>query len=216
VPSYKSLLYLNRLSVAGDVIPVGVDLTDFRPASKDDNEKAMLRRRHQVSPDAYVYLHIGHLSPHRNLDILATLAADPGAEVIVIGSTSTPQDDAVRAAMESAGVRVIREVMPVEEFYRLSDCYVFPVHDATGCVEIPLSVLEALASGLPVLSRPFGGLRDFLPAGDDLRYWDSHEELAAAAAALRANGHPQIRDMRPFSWERIAERILFALENTIE
>ena len=40
-------------------------------------------------------------------------------------------------------------------------------------------------------------------------------ELAAAAAALRSNGRPQIRDMRPFSWERIAERILFALENTI-
>ncbi len=217
VPSYKSLLYLNALSVAGDVLPVGVDLIDFRPASNDNNEKLMLRQRYNVSPDAYVYLHIGHLSPHRNLDILATLAADPGAgvEVIVIGSTSTPQDAAVRAAIESAGVRVIREVMPVEEFYRLSDCYVFPVHDVIGCVEIPLSVLEALASGLPVLARPFGGLRDFLPEGDDLRYWSSQEELAAAAAALRSNGRPQVRDMRPFSWERIAERILFALENTL-
>jgi glycosyltransferase involved in cell wall biosynthesis len=213
VPSYKSLLYLRTISVVSDVVPVGVDLDTFRPARERENERSLLRQRHHVSPDTYVYLHIGHLSPHRNLEALGMLAADPKTEVILIGSTSTAEDQAVRASLEAAGVRVIRDVMPVEEFYRLADCYVFPVHDAVGCVEMPLSVLEALASGLPVLSRSFGGLRDFLPEGDDLGYFSSYDDLAVKAARLRANGRPRVRDMRPFSWSRIAERILFALEN---
>lgn len=215
VPSYESLLYLHRLSVAGEILPVGVDLDTFRPPHGGEDGVGALRDRYDIPRDAYVYLHIGHLSPHRNLDTLAALAADPSAVVVLVGSTSTEEDRAVRAALEAAGVRVIREVVPVHEFYRLADCYVFPVHDSDGCVEIPLSVLEALASGLPVLSRPFGGLRDFLPPGDDLRYWNDEGELAVAAATLRAVGRPPVRDMRAFSWERVAERILFALEDAV-
>jgi hypothetical protein len=65
-----------------------------------------------------------------------------------------------------------------------------------------------------VLARPFGGLRDFFPEGDDLRYWESEEQLAAHAAALRRNGHARTRDMRTVGWRKIAERILFAVENT--
>jgi glycosyltransferase involved in cell wall biosynthesis len=211
VASYKSLLHMSNLSVNADTVPVGVDLDTFRPARTD--EKQVLRERYDVPAGAYVYLHIGHLSPHRNLEVLGVLAAQPNTEVIVIGSTSTLADQAVRGALEAAGVRVIREFMPVDEFYRLADCYVFPVHDAIGCVEIPLSVLEALASGIPVLARPFGGLRDFFPAGADLRYWNDEDELSVFAAALRVNGPPRNRDMRPFAWRRIADRILFAMEN---
>ena len=131
VASYASLLHLSDLSLRGDVVPVGVDLEAFRPAR--EGEKAALRRAHGVPPDAFVYLHVGHLSPKRNLVALARLQREPGAHVIVIGSTSTPEDAALRAELEAAGVSVIREVVPVDEFYRLADGYVFPVIDSEGC-----------------------------------------------------------------------------------
>lgn len=209
VPSYASLLHLHDLGLAGAVLPIGVDLATFRRPS--DGEKRALRRAHGVPEDAFVYLHVGHLSPKRNLGILARLAQQPGAHVIVIGSTSTPEDARLRAELEGAGARVIRAFVPVHEFHRLADAYVFPTRDSEGCVEIPLSVLEALASGVPVLARPFGGLRDFVEPGEDVRYFDTADDLVAHAAALRAGPAPRVRGMEAFAWSRVAGRLLAEL-----
>lgn len=214
VPSYRSLLHSYQLKLDSKLIPVGVDVDKFRLPG--DGEKVALRRRFGISESKYVYLHVGHLSRKRNLEALAVLARRPGAELIVIGSTSTEEDVELRARLESLRIRVIREVVPISEFYRLADCYVFPVVDSDGCVEIPLSVLEALASGLPVLTRPFGGLRDHLPPGDDVRYWDNEDELCVHADSLRANGVTKVRAMDSFSWRNVATSIVSSLETRLK
>jgi glycosyltransferase involved in cell wall biosynthesis len=43
-----------------------------------------------------------------------------------------------------------------------ADVYLFPTHHGEG---MPNSVLEAMACGLPVVTRPVGGLKDFLEDG---------------------------------------------------
>ena len=210
VPSYRSLLYLSGVSVRGETLPVGVDTTVLAPPAAGEREE--LRHRHGIGERTFVCLHVGHLSPHRNVRALASLRDVAGVEVIVIGSTSTPEGSAVRRGLDANGVRVIREYVDVSEYYKLADCYVFPVKSSDGSIEMPLSVLEALSSGLPVLTTPFGGLRDFLAAGDDLRYWESEQELVAAVTSLRDVPPPAVRDMSDFDWRRIAERVMGALE----
>src|SRR5262245_39412792 len=140
VPSYASLLHARDLSLKSELLPMGVDAATFRPAR--EGERALLRRKHNVSESAFVFLHVGHLSRNRNVRSLAGLTSLPNTALIVIGSTSTPEDAEIRGHLEAAGVRVIREFVPVDEFYRLADAYLFPTFDSEGCVEIPLSVLE--------------------------------------------------------------------------
>jgi glycosyltransferase involved in cell wall biosynthesis len=48
------------------------------------------------------------------------------------------------------------------EAFMNADCYLFPTYHEG----MPISVLEAMACGLPVITRPVGGLRDLLKHGD--------------------------------------------------
>lgn len=72
--------------------------------------------------------------------------------------------------------------------YEQSDLYLFPTYHDEG---MPTSVLEAMAFGLPVITRPVGGLNDFFENGrmgflvDSLRPEDFADKVAYLV------GHPE-------------------------
>jgi|GEM_PF-594658 len=118
------------------------------------------------------FLHVGHLKPGRRLEVFAELARR-GGRCLVIGSTSTEPDPHVVDFLEQAGVRVVRRfISDLGAVYRAADVYVFSVTDVRSAIAVPLSVLEAVACGTPVVSTDFGALREHVPADQSVVFVD--------------------------------------------
>lgn len=186
-----------------ELLPAGVDLSRFAPVSCD--EKRCLRQDRGVPPDDRVFLHVGHLNEDRNVGDLASLT-DHGT-VLLLSSPATDPNPELGQDLRAAGCDVRIDYVPdIERYYQISDVYVFPARDGTGSIQIPLSVLEAMACNAAVVTTPFGGLPDLFETGDGLRFVErldsvSRDALDFDAVATRTK-------VAPYSWGRVAERVL--------
>jgi glycosyltransferase involved in cell wall biosynthesis len=214
VQSLATCHSLRTLGCPTAVLPSGVDLQAFAPVSRQ--EKVALRARYGLPPEAYVVLHVGHLKRQRNVLLLNRVRSALSCETVVVGSTSTPSgvDDDVTAALRAGGTHVIdRYIERIAELYQLADCYLFPVHATGGAIEAPLSVLEAMACDLPVVTTRFGFLRQSFADGPGFTFADSDDGLLAAVGRLRETREQltpgQVRALvQPFSWGAIARTLL--------
>lgn len=193
----------------------GVDVERFRPA--EPGEKEALRLRYGLPDHHWIVLHVGHLRAGRNLTALLPLARQEGLSVVVVASgRRSAESQALKAELEQEGVVVLDGYQPhIEELYRLADCYVFPTLAPDHAVATPLSVLEALASGVPVVSTRFGALEDLLGSAPGLSFVDDGAELVSSALSV-AHQSPDARALaRTFSWQAIAERLLGLLDELV-
>jgi glycosyltransferase involved in cell wall biosynthesis len=172
----------------GPFLPMGVDVERFGPV--ESAERHRLRAAHGIpDDDRPVVLHVGHLSPNRNLGVLARLARAGQATVVVVGSRRFGVDPATEAMLIDAGV-VVRTgyIERIAELYQLADVYLFPVTSGEGSIGTPLSVLEAMACNLPVATTPFGGLPRMFDAEavKGLQFARTDDELVDAVFELAA------------------------------
>jgi glycosyltransferase involved in cell wall biosynthesis len=167
--------------------------------AQDAREKDRLRKKFGIPPQKFVILHVGHINRDRNLEALVPLQGRD-RQVLIVSSSSTSsvsyEDERLKRVLKSAGIIIIDGFLDqIEEVYRLSDLYVFPVVRETGCISLPLSVLEAMASGLPVLTSEFGGLQElFKKPGHGLRYELPSRFLEAVQAIRQNRNEPSGRE----------------------
>jgi len=137
----------------------GVDIEKFSPVSPE--RKRALREKLKWPADRTVVLHVGHLKKDRNIEQLLGLQNDPRMQVVIVGSTTTKQSKEQIEMLKDAGCIIVTDyISSIEEFYQAADCYVFPTVNERAAIQIPLSVLEALAVSIPIVTTDFGGLRD--------------------------------------------------------
>lgn len=185
----------------------GVDLEKFRPVT--DKQKTELRAKYGVDPDKFVVLHVGSIRKWRNVNVLNGLQGIEGVQVVVVGRTTTQAESDVIKDLAKRGVRIITDYTPdVNELYALSDCYVFPTTDPVGSIDVPLSVLEAMSTNLPVVSTPFGGLPEILGGKDGITF-AGIENFPRAVTDIKESGlHYTTREhVLPYSWENIAKEL---------
>ena len=194
-------------------VPLGVDSGVFKPPGP--GVKQELRTRYGL-PEGRLILHVGHISPGRNLEVLQGIA-DESTRVLVVSSTTTRRHPKVEAMLRRPQIILMDTYIEhIEEIYRLVDGYVFPTFSATDAIDIPLSVLEAMATNLPVVTTAFGGLPDLFTPGEGLFICATEAALAEAAGKLLDTETIATRDkVLGLSWANAAESVLEAIRAEI-
>ena len=200
----------------GRLVPNGVDTERFHPR---DRGPARAARLPELGPEAPLVLVVGHLIPRK--DPLLALAAfraaglaRRGGRLVFVGRG--PLEDELRAASSDLGgaVELVGECEPNElaEWYAAADCLLL----TSSREGRPNVVLEALASGRPVLATAAGGTAEVLEGLPGMLATDRDPEALGALlnGLLTAEWEPDrlAAHVAPLSWEASAE----ALEELLE
>jgi glycosyltransferase involved in cell wall biosynthesis len=202
--------YLKALGCSVALLPSGVDTDVYRPVTPA--RRRALRLQYGLDPDRPMALHVGHLKAERGVGVLAELVRTGVEQVVLVTSSSTVPEAALAAELRRAGVVVVTAYQPqIEHYYQMADCYVFPVTSAENAIDAPLSVLEALACDLPVVTTRFGGLPRMFGSRPHpgLVFADSMDTLVTQSVRLCRAGERGTRELvRDFGWETVAAQLL--------
>ncbi|WP_353827037.1 glycosyltransferase family 4 protein [Agromyces sp. SYSU T0242] len=202
-----------------EVIPNGVDLDRFRPPTPD--ERAAARTELKLGTEERVAVFVGHEFSRKGLSFaIRGLAHAPSVLLLIIGGNDAIIAEAYEEAKEhGVGDRVLF-LGPRGDLRRhlaACDLFVFPsAYEANALV-----VLEALASGLPVVATPVGyapeiivdGENGYLVDRDPQAVGDRMEQIASLDdAALEAFRERARASVVPLGWPTIAQRYLDLLE----
>ena len=186
----------------------GVDTKRFHLVS--DAKKFELREQYGVSTEKFVVLHVGSIRKWRNVEVLKEIQSDSNVQVVLVGRTSTKFEQDVASKLMKIGCKIINNYVPkIEEIYALSDCYVFPTTDPVGSIDVPLSVLEAMATNLPVVSTRFGGLSTIFKEEEGLFFVEDKENIYKTIKDIK-NGKLEIKTREKvlqYSWDNIAKKL---------
>jgi glycosyltransferase involved in cell wall biosynthesis len=185
----------------------GVDLQKFIPAEN----KLALRAKYSIPSDRPVILHVGSLNRLRNMEIFGLLATRLDVKPLVIGNVSISADSYIVDFLKDSKCIVIRDyIQNIEEIYATADCYVFPVKDKRGAIDLPLSVMEAMACNLPVVTTRFGALPYLFKPGGGFYYADTSDEFVEAVEQAISNKNlVKTREaVAPYSWPIIVKQLV--------
>ena len=197
---------LKKIGHSPQVIPIGVDSDRYRPS----NDRKLLYKKYSISEHRQVLLHVGHIKESRNVRWLMDVQlARPDIQVVLVGSTTTEQDDALLHELESAGIMVIRQHLPdIHELYQIASWYCFPVQQDNGAMEVPLSILEGMATNLPIITTRFGRVPEQFEEDEYFRYIENSDDILTALQALKGTSCNNREKAAPYTWSATAEILL--------
>jgi len=199
------------------VIPMGIDPVQFGSGSCTD-----MKQRHGAG---HLILSVGRLIDWKGTEFLirampAVLEKIPDTKLLIVG-TGPERDTLIRLARElGLNDRVVLPgtVPPADlpSYYRSADVFVLPSINRGGKTEgLGVVLLEAMASGCPVIGSNVGGIPDIITdGGNGFLVPEQRPDILAEKIVriftdtelqekFRRNGLISVHDS--FSWERISE-----------
>lgn len=199
---------LRRKGLRGVVaeIPLGVDVEHFSP-------------RERAAPQGALRVgYVGRLAAHKGVRTLVDVLAElPQCELVLVGSG--PDESALRARAQRTGVLDRVEFRghvagdALAETYREFDVLAVPSLTTPGWVEqFGRVVIEAMASGVPVVASRSGALPDVVGSAGRLAEPDAVDSWVAALEELSQDQNLwlQLRERglaraQQFTWGAVAD-----------
>jgi glycosyltransferase involved in cell wall biosynthesis len=193
------------------VVPFGVDRAFFgeSPVARERG-----RRDWRIPEEAFVVLHVGSTVDRKNvplvLQTLARLRQQTDAYLLQVGGRFSAEQEQLIERLELR--RAVRSVSSADETmlrraYRTADVLLFPsLYEGFG-----FPVLEAFASGLPVITSGAGGLKEVggdaaivVEGRDPGAYVEALEQLSEDSDEREALIQKGWNRARQFTWQRTA------------
>jgi UDP-glucose:(heptosyl)LPS alpha-1,3-glucosyltransferase len=200
------------------VVPNGVDFGVF---GGDPSARRRVREELELD-DALVAAFVGGDWARKGLAFaIQALAGAPEWTLLVVG-TGDRKGYAARARELGVAdrVRFLGHRADPAAFYAAADAFVLP----TAYEAHPLVVLEAAASGCPILATPVNGVEEVLR--DGVNGWRIERDAGTIAARLnrlaehpderRALGRAAADSVRPFDWPSVVQRYVGVYEHLAE
>src|SRR5690606_29847721 len=166
----------DHLSKTGTKTPIrvitnGVDTNRFRPAPSIQIRQT-IRQVLGIGPDVPLVINVGSVEPRKGTDLLLTawkhvVAAYPQSHLVLVGPRPYLEEPGLapfRHKLErlvndlgaAAHIHFVGRVENVEAYLQAADLFAF----SSMREGLPNVVLEAMATGLPVITTRFAGLSE--------------------------------------------------------
>ena len=205
-------------------IPNAVDTARFCPVSPE--RKRGLRRRLGLPVDARIVAYTGRLVTYKGVPLLAAIwprivAMHADALLLLVGTGGLDMhacEDELRRSVQQQGLErhvvFTGSVQNVHEYLQAADLFAFPTENDA----FPSSVIEAMATGLPVIATPVGAIPEIIqdgangllvPPGDPAAPEAAIRHLLADGALARRLGQAAWQTVQDrYSAERVTQRYM--------
>lgn len=179
-------------------------------------------------PTAPKIVALGRLHPKKGFGVLVDALAilnRRGVSCLCTIAGEGPERDRIASQIESAGLT--RHIsLPgwtdqVAEYLAEGDIFALPSFQE----DFPLAVLDAMASGMPIVASAIDGPKDFLADWETALLVPPNEPAALAIALERLIGDPELRErlgraardaaLRNYGFEAVGARLSAALQNVL-
>ncbi len=185
------------------VITNGIDLTKFYPTDTNGSENVRLITTGRLSESKRIELLIEALSKMNSLATLKIVGS--GSEEARLRNLAEKLEVTERIEFIS---RVEADQMP--EFYRNSDIYV----SATSTEGMSNSMLEAMASGLPIVTTEYEGASELVKENGIITKANSEsiaksiDSLIDNPSRIQSMSQVALKLAKQFTWQGVAESYL--------
>ncbi|MBN8618241.1 MAG: glycosyltransferase family 4 protein [Anaerolineae bacterium] len=172
------------------VLPLGLDLESFRMTAR---KSGGFREKWKVAEDAPLIGLVGRLTPIKNHRLFVEAAAEvlkqrPNARFAIVGDGELREE--IEGLVDRIGLREAmiftgweRDLPPV--YSDLDVLVISSINEGT-----PVTVIEGLAAGCPVVATAVGGVPDLLDQGELGRLVEEQSATALGTAILETLANP--------------------------